>query len=252
MFVKNLIIIITVIFKFSLLTAETNIITAAHCSYPPFIDYNSSEQGLSMEIVRASYETQGYKVKLINVPFARAIAGVRKGIYDILPNTWLTDERQEFLLFSVPYIYNEIKFIKLKNDDFEYFGLESLTGKRIGTIIDYGYDNEFLQADNFVRDSVTDFLMNIRKLIVKRIDLTLEDEIVATRRIINEAPELMEKISFTENVLTRKGIYVTAGYENPKHEELIEAFNKGLKIIKENGTYDAIMKKYGLKKENIE
>jgi polar amino acid transport system substrate-binding protein len=42
-------------------------------------------------------------------------------------------------------------------------------------------------------------------------------------------------------------LHVTSSLKNPRHQTLIEAFNKGLATIKTNGTYDKILHENGLK-----
>ena len=229
--------------------ANEKTIVAAADPWPPFLDPATPKEGLSLEIARAAYETQGYTVEMNYVPWARAIDGVKKGKYDILPNTWITEERKTFLMFSDPYAVNNIKFIKNLDDPFEFEGMESLAGKKIGTIRGYGYGDTFLNATHFVREDVTDLMTNIKKLThsSRRIDLTLEDEIVARVSIGNENPGLLSKIAFTKNALSSNNLYVSSGLQNPRHKEIIEAFNKGLAIIKANGTYARIMEAYGIK-----
>lgn len=223
-------------------------LTAASDPWPPFVDPSSPTQGLSLEIVRAAMKTQGYEVTIEFVPWARAEAGLKEGKYDLIPNTWKTEKRTTYLHYSEPYAANQIKFIKLKGDPFEFTGLESLAGKVIGTVRGYGYGDQFLSATNFERDEVVDVLNSIRKLtaVNRRIDLTLEDEIVARHTIAKADPGLLEKIEFTRNSLSENTLHVTSGLVNPKHQEIIAAFNKGLAEIRTNGTYGRIFAAYGI------
>ena len=181
------------------------------------------------------------------VPWKRAMEGVKSGSFDILPNAWMTEERKEFMRYSKPYTTNKIKFIKLAEDPFEYNGISSLDGKKIGVIRGYGYGNEFMEADNFEKEVASDFISNIKKLVGNRFDLTLEDEIVARIKIAKYDQSILDKIEFTENPLSSEDLYITCGFKNPQNKQIISAFNKGLKIIKENGTYDKIMEKYGIR-----
>lgn len=229
--------------------AEQKTLVAATDPWPPFVDKNSPTDGLSLEIVRAAYATQGYKVKVEYVPWARAEQEVKEGKFDILPNTWMTEKRKAYLFYSEPYVFNKVKFIKAKGDPFEFNGLASLEEKTIGIVRGYGYGDEFLSATNFRKDTVSDIITNIKKLTAdkKRIDLTLEDEIVARSVIAKENPKLLEKIEFTKNSLSENSMHVTSGLENPRHKEIIGAFNKGLAEIKTNGTYARTLANYGIK-----
>jgi len=223
-------------------------IVAAADPWPPFVDPANPTDGLSLEIVRAAYKTQGYDVKMVYVPWARAEAGVKDGTYDILPNTWHTDARAKELLYSKAYAVNAVKFIKRKGDTFEYKGLDSLKGKRVGTVRGYGYGDAFLQSTAFSRDEVADVITNVKKLVSERIDLTLEDEIVATSMVAKEDIKLLDQIEFSKEALSSNSLFVTAGLKNPNHKAIIDAFNTGYDTIKSNGTLAGILKKYNLSK----
>ena len=240
--------LIIIIFS-SVALADDKEIVAVSDPWPPYVNPMHPNDGLSMEIVRASYKTQGYTVKLEYVPWVRAEKGVMEGKYDILPNTWMTEERKKKLHFSAPYVVNVVRFIKRKDDPFEYDGLSSLNGKIVGTVRGYGYGDDFLKADNFRREEADSFILNIKKLThpSKRIDLTLEDEIVARANIVNNDPTLLDEIAFTKKALTLRNLYVCCGFKNPRHDELINAFNKGLIEIKANGVYEAIKTNYGIR-----
>lgn len=227
--------------------AELKVITAASDPYPPFVDPKHPKEGLSLEIVRAAFKTQGYEVKMSIMPWARAEAEVKKGTYDILPDVWMTDARKKDFMFGKPYVSNKVKFVFLKENRFEYDGMKSLEGKKVGTVRGYGYSDEFLKADKFKREEVADFMTNIRKLIAKRLDLTLEDELVAKAQIAKEDPKILDQIRFTANSFSVNDLHVASGIKNPRHKEIIEAFNKGLEIIKADGTAARILASYGLK-----
>ncbi len=223
------------------------IIVAAADSWPPYIDFDSQNGGLCIEIVRAAFETQGFILTFKNTPWARAIKGVKDGQFDILPNAWLSKERTKFLLYSKPYAACVVKVVKRKGDPFEYTGINSLTGKKIGVVRGADYGPEFNNAKNFSKEEATNLIQNIKKLILGRIDLTLEDEIGLITTLSMNEPELLKKIEFDENPFSLKNFYVASGLENPRHKKIIDAFNNGLEKIKANGTYNKILSSYVLK-----
>lgn len=222
-------------------------IVAAADPWPPFADENNPEDGLSLEIIRAAYNTQNVDVKMKYVPWVRAEEGVKDGAYDILINVWHTEARATGLFFSTPYTSNSIKFIKLKSSSFEYHGINSLDRIHLGTVRGYGYGEELIKPTRFFREDANSFIANVRKLVSGRIDLTLEDEMVARFIINKEEPKLLEQIEFTKNPFSNNPLYIAAGLKNPKHREIIESFNKGYEIIKADGTLDKIFRKYGSK-----
>lgn len=221
-------------------------IVAVSDPFPPFVDPNNPTGGLSIEVIRAAYKTQGHEVKVEYVPWARAEAGVQSGVYDILPNMWFTEARSKQFLFSTSYLSNTIRFIKLKGDSFEYTGIDSLKGKVIGVTRGYAYSDAFKQSNLFTREDSNDLLTNLKKLQAKRIDLTLDDEAVTNYTITQNNPKLFAELELVNGNLALNPLYVVSGVKNPNHKEWIESFNEGLKIIKQNGTLETIFKKYGI------
>lgn len=222
-------------------------IVAVADPWPPFVDKENPTDGLSLEIIRAAFKTQGYEVKMEYVPWARALNGVKDGTYDIIPDAWFTVERKKFFLFGEPYVANELKFIKRKGDPFEFDTLQSLEGKLVGTVRGYAYGDEFLQSQDFKREEVVDLMLNIKKLIAGRIDLTIDNEIAVIALIKQVDPSLLLEIEFVKTPLSRDFVYIMAGLKNPRHKEIIKAFNNGIAKIKANGTYNKICEKYGFK-----
>lgn len=229
------------------LPAAAETLTVAADPWPPFVDEDHEEGGVGLAIIREALSRSGYQVELEIMPWARAKDGVASGDYDMLPAVWYTEERTEELRYSERYITNDIKFIKRAGDDFQYDGLESLDGKTIGTIRDYAYGDEFTDYDGYEAEASSDLLTNIRKLVNDRVDLAVEDELVARHKITNEDEALLDEVEFVEKPLSSEGLYMTVGKANPKSEEIIEAFNEGLKAMKEDGTFDTIMSENDLR-----
>lgn len=242
--------IVVVVFTFGLLAtvSRADTFTAAGDPYPPYGDPNNPDGGLGLELIRAAFKTQGHSMTMDYVPWARAENGIKNGSYDILPFTWRTDARAKVLLFSNAYSVGNVRFIKRKGDSFEFNGLESLHGKLIGTIRGYGYSDAFGASNAFQLENGNELMTNIKKLLRQRIDLTLEDEIVARSIIGSKDPESLKNIEFAKTPLSVNPLYITVGMQNPKGQEIIGSFNRGLEIIKANGTYDRIFKKYSMEK----
>ncbi|OEE42369.1 transporter substrate-binding domain-containing protein [Vibrio anguillarum] len=237
------------IFIFSMMMALPSsfaaTITAAQDPWPPFISPDKSMPGLSVEIAVAAMKTQGYDVNFQIMPWSRALDEVSKGRIDLLPATWYTQERTAYLLYSDSYLENELSFIKRAGDSFEFSGLNSLSGKQVGIVRGYGYGDDFLSATNFNKPDANDLTTNLKKLQAKRIDLTLEDKLVALSTM-KEAGLNSSDFQFTTASLSKNPLHVTSGKANPNAQKYIDAYNKGLATIKADGTFDAILAKYGI------
>lgn len=118
--------------------------------------------GVSVEIITEAFKSQGHDVDFKIMPWTRALNEVKGGRVDVLVATWFTNERTSYLNYSEPYLENSLKFIKRKGDGFEYNGMDSLSGKTVGIIRNYGYGDDFLGASNFKKPEANDLVANAK------------------------------------------------------------------------------------------
>lgn len=225
---------------------QAKLITIAADPWPPYIDFSKKSGGFCIEVIQAALATKNYKLDVKNVPWARAMKGVKFGQYDMLPNAWFTKERESDYLFSNPYAFNELKLVIKKGENFNFNGLSSLDKLTLGIINGANYGEEFDKSTNFNKVSTSNMLTNIEMLINDRIDMTLEDELGLVKFIEEQKPSLLKQIDFVEPSFSKKALHIAISHDNPLAKQIIQDFNNGLETIQNNGTYDAILRKYQL------
>ncbi|PCE65129.1 ABC transporter substrate-binding protein [Salinivibrio sp. YCSC6] len=237
------------VFAFCLATIPAQgamkIVTAVNDAWPPYVTRDTAKPGFSVEVVTAALSTQGYDTKFLLFPWARGLYEVRNGRIDLITTTWYTDARSEFLLYSDPYFATNIDIMMRKDTAFNFTGPDSLTGKRVASVLEYGYEPWFLDADYFQRVETTSLRSSLQMLAAKRVDLAVGNRFVMQHEL--EPLNLdADDFHFSPTPMIKQHIHVTAGKANPKAQEYIQAFNRGLEIIKRNGTFDDLKQKYGL------
>ncbi|HBB21653.1 MAG TPA: amino acid ABC transporter substrate-binding protein, partial [Pseudomonas sp.] len=95
--------------------------------WPPYTDKSLPGEGLSVELIRTALERGGYRVEYIEVPWERALFGLRNGSYDMV-NGWPTLKRVDYTLSSRPFLVNRMRWVQRRGNDFRYDGLDSLIG----------------------------------------------------------------------------------------------------------------------------
>lgn len=244
---KNKFVILLVLFTCIFLLAEDKTLTFATNPWPPFADDVSQNKGFAVEVVKEAFKTQGYITEVKFYPWARAMLEAKKLRCDILINAWKNEERLDNYVFSNPYTRSKIVFIKRYDDPFEYNEFNNLEGKRIGVGRGWGFNKKFWTTEKFKRYLVTDFETNLRKLLHKRIDLTVEDEDVAKATIAKKFGQHKYKFKLVKKPLANAFLHIAVSKEHENKEEIIKAFNAGLEQIKKNKTYYKLVKKYGVK-----
>mgnify|MGYP000412030967 CR=1 FL=1 len=242
----KVILFLAMVLMSSVTWSESIVLTAVGDPWPVLLNPDTKQQGLLVEIVRKAYQTQGYDLEIKFVTWSRAMVMIQKKQADLLIGAWYSDERNNYLLYSDIIFASSIRFIKPKNSTFEYQGLESLKGKRVGTILSYQYNKEFLSDIGIKRITSDSLLNNIHNLLAGRIDLTLDDHYVVKYMLDKHIINWEEELSLVEEPLTSKDLYLAANRSNPKYQTIIEAFNLGLAQLKEDGRYEKIVKSYDL------
>ena len=211
----------------------------------PYIKGDLPGQGLSIEIIKTAFERAGYKTSVAFETWPRTYEGALIGIYDVVGSIWRTDEREKDFAFSEPYLFHEIKFIKRKADtDIRFNNLNDLDGLIIGTVKGYAYREDFTRSRNFIKLQQNYLLQNLLFLTQDQIDMTLGDIRKIRYEINKYMKSSMKNLEILPNALIKRGVHIAVSKSNPHHKEIIARFNKALKSMKSDGTYEGIMKKH--------
>lgn len=204
--------------------------------------------GIATEIVTTALHRAGYGTNVDFVPWKRALIGTFDGTYDILITTSYSDARAEKVTYSDPYLSNTVRLIKRRGDPHKFQSLEDLRDLVIGVTKGYLYEPEFDKATFFVKDPGGEsVLANLKKLNAGRVDLFAEDELVVGYYLKeNFTPDELS-VEYLPNPLNSKNLHIVIRKSRPDHLEVIEAFNKALITMREDGTYNAILASHGFR-----
>jgi len=210
----------------------------------PYIGRQLLNQGLSIEIVNTVFQRAGIKPSIVFETWPRAYEGGVIGIYDVIGSIWKTEAREKDLVFSQAYLFHELKFIKRKADtNIQFKQLSDLNGLIVGVLKDYSYRDDFNQSRKILKLPQNHLIQNLIFLNESKVDITLGD----IRKIHYEINSYMRSntnLRILPQALAKKGVHIAVSRSNPKHIEIINSFNQALQSIKEDGTYDAILKKH--------
>lgn len=212
--------------------------------WPPYVDQSMANQGLAVEIVSSTFERAGYHPALRIETWPRALEGLEIGIYDVVGTVWKTPEREKLFVFSDPYWMNQIRFIKKKDLEVKYENLDDLSGLVIGTIKDYAYGEEFVNSRSLIKIPQNYIIQNLSKLRDGDIDLTVGDELAIRYTLNQYMKNSIPEFEFLEKPLASRELFVAVSKQNPRAEKIVSDFNRALREMKGDGSFDAIAKKY--------
>jgi polar amino acid transport system substrate-binding protein len=226
-------------------TAVALELTVVHSgNWPPYSDQGLPQQGLAIDLVTSALQRAGHRTVVRVDSLDRILEGGKIGVYDVFATPWYSEERDQYLDFSEPYLESRIRFIKRRDKNFEFSDLDDLQGMMIGVVKDYAYDQEFNQSRDLIKISERNLIQNLLKLIQGRIDVTLDDELVLQYEINRYLPNSRDQLEMLPKPLAVRGIHIGVSRENPAHAQIVADFNKAIAEMKKDGSYDRIVEKH--------
>ena len=221
--------------------------------WPPFSSENLPEYGRATALVTAISKAAGIHPVYKFFPWKRAELKVAKGeIFAAFPYA-ISEERKDFYDFSETLFYGVNVFMYYNQNPkaelfITYDTIDDLRGYRIGGISGSFLNSSFKRA-GIEFETTTSIDQSIHKLVAGRLDPCIDDRVVLYDAIQRLYPDKSDQFRVLSKPFGRKtptGLLVSRTY--PEAREILKQFNKGLTIIKQNGTYDRIIKKYHMTK----
>ena len=224
------------------------VITLSTGEWAPYTSKNLPGNGFAAEVVTAILIEMGHEPEYKFYPWKRARVMVeQQKILATFP--WSkTAEREKTFIYSESFGSSKTKlfYFKDKLKDVKFKELKDLKKYKIGGTISYAYLEAFSKAGIKVDEASSDEL-GFRKLKAGRVDFFACDELVGWQLIKKYFPGEVANFGSLEKEISSDGEYMIISKKNPDGKEFLKMFNEGLKKIKANGTYDKILRKYGIK-----
>ncbi len=216
-------------------------------AYPPFskTTKDGSLEGFDIDIAKALCKEMDVECKLVKQDWDGIIPALLAKKYDaIIASMSITDDRKKKVAFTNRYYQSPARFIHKKGEKAE-ISKEGLKGKSVavqrGTVSDKFITGEFGDEVDVKRYGTQEEAY--LDLNAGRVDFVFADAFVLLEYLNSDKGKDYEFIgdSYTDPKYFGEGIGIALRKQDT---ELKEKFNKAIKSIRENGTYDKIRKKY--------
>jgi polar amino acid transport system substrate-binding protein len=214
--------------------------------WPPFNDQRLLNNGVASDLVATALGRAGYPSTYAQVPWERAVRGLQQEVYDVLINAWYTDERATYGYYSQPYLINRIRFLQRKGGQISFKQLADLYPYSIAVVRGYAYSSEFDQDSRLTKVGVVGFEVGARMLQARRVQLTLEDELVARYHLSRSLAGIRDQLEFLPQPLSENGLHILISRQHPQHRQIADGFNKAIEAMRADGSYTQIFQRHGL------
>ncbi|PIE25370.1 MAG: amino acid ABC transporter [Neptuniibacter caesariensis] len=214
---------------------------ATEGAYAPFNMINAQGEliGFDVDIANALCEEMKADCKIVAQDWDGIIPGLKARKYDaIIASLSITPERSRVVAFTDPYYSNSLSFVAGKKSSFNPAEVEGkVIGAQRATIAgQYLEDNLGDKATVKLYDTQDNAYIDLAN---GRLDAIISDKLPAYDWLQSEEGAKFEFRGDNIDIDDKIAIAV-----RKPDTELKERFNKALKVIIENGTYDKINAKY--------
>jgi len=207
-------------------------------------------EGFDVDLAREALRRAGCAMRLVEMPFARALAELEAGRLDILPSTFRSAQRERYAYFSIPTLQSP-NVLYLGPGVAEKYPLARLddmlgTGFRLGVQIGVSYGDKFdaLKADPRFQANMVPVTLrrNAWKMMsLGRIDGMIADQASAELEIgqLKLSDELR-----AGRVVVSTSTAMFAMSKQSNSADFVATVNKALAAMVEDGQYRKIRARY--------
>ncbi len=235
-------------------SANDKVITITADPWCPWNCKDLAKQGIAVDLMKAIYEPEGFKVQYVIMPWNDAIQKVKTGEITALIGMTQDKTNPYNLLFPKNYLNksNNAYIVRVDNN-FVYKNNDSLQGKKIGIVDGYHFQSvlgEYIEQNydnhDVVKKSVGAHAVkeNLLKLINGEIDIYVDDEYVI--QYIAHENNLSSKIRVCGFLSDREGTYIAFSSAVPLAHRFVEMYDIGVVKLKQSGEYGKILAKYSI------
>lgn len=226
-------------------------VTISTGEWAPFLSEQMEHGGIVTRIVTAAFSAVDVYVayRWYGESWERAKQDALHGKVDLSAVWYHTEDRARVFTFTDSVIDVATVFFYHKDAPFDWRSLNAIdASKVIGVTRGYSYSQEFDAAKEagLFRHEVADRdTLNFRKLLRRRIDAFVIGELVG-HDILNRSFSPSERTALAVHPLkiSKAPMFLIAAKDNPRAAPLLARFNDGLRLLRDSGGYEAIMREY--------
>lgn len=210
-------------------------------TWPPFTGH-AGETRLALDLAHKALERAGIGADTIVEEWKDVAAGLRDGRLDGSAAIWRNAERDEYLLFSEPYLENRLVLVGGKGSDVSATSLADLGGKTVAVVAQYAYGDAVVAAEGprFIEGPSDQ--SNLQKLLAGEVDYMLADELLIRHLVEHDREKAKRLLQIGDTTLVRRPLHLAVRREHPDAAAAVEKFNAEIERMQADGTYNVILR----------
>ena len=209
-------------------------------TWPPFTG-DQPGSAVASDLVREALNRIEVASGTTIMDFSEAMRGIESGTYDGSAALWKTPEREEFLIFSRPYLENRLILVGRKGSDVGALSVADLAGKKVALVEGYAYGDEISGASNVEFVNGKNDQHNLERLLSGEVDYMLVDDLLIHYIAENQPEEVAKYLEVGLIPMGNRFLHFAIRRDYPAAEIIVGEFNKAIAEMIADGTYHSIL-----------
>jgi len=217
--------------------ADATKLNLASTKWLPFTGVEG-EPRVALTLTENALERAGYHSTTTFVPDGQLTPKLQRGDYDGSAALWKSEDREQFLLYSKPYLENRLVLVARKGTDVSAKSLAELKGKTVALVEGYAYGDavESASGPRFVRGANAHD--NLQALLAGKVDYALLEDLVVEYLFEQQAKEASARLEVGTLPLVKRTLHFAVRKGFPDAQRVIDRFNDAIAGMVGDGTYN--------------
>jgi len=209
-------------------------------AWPPFTN-TPDNKAVAIDLVKEALHRTGIEVENEITHFTDVMENIKKGDYHGSSALWKNAEREEYMLFSEPYLQNQLVLVGLKGANVSTPKLSNLLDKKVGIVGSYAYGPELAEASRVIFVKGQSDQENLEQLLKGEVDYILVDDLLIQHLINYQQKEVAKHLAIGNIPLFTRSLHFAMRKDVPNAGDIIQRFNAEIAKMVTDGTYNRIL-----------
>lgn len=231
--------------------AQPKQIVIAGQEWAPYSGVKLLNGGFLSEIATAAFAKVGYAAEVKILPLKRALYETQDGKYEAILGMGYTQERTADFIYPQSACWeSHFAFFAKKGRTWQYQTLADLCPAMVGLFRGTRHVQILKSVGCLKVNEVNTIQQNIQMLLTDRIDLFLDAADSVDYYLQQEFQDQKDQIVPVLPYFETTKVYIIFSKKVPQGQQLADDFDRGLALIKADGTYAGILQKHGITLES--